>query len=117
GRRVADEHQIDAGGVHDPPAGMVVGGDHHDRAAVHLHLPQLGERDLHGSTSTMLSISLVAPKRAAATRRAPARGSVGSNVSGSTTSKYSTSPSTSDLSPAVSARCREAARPRCSGSR
>ena len=87
GRRVADQHQVDPGGVDDAPAGVVVGRDHHDRPAVALHLTKRWEREFHGASRTMLSISRVPPKRAAATSSAPARAAQGSNVSGSTTSK------------------------------
>ncbi len=38
-RRVADQHEVDAGALGDTPGRVVVGGDHHERAAVALGLP------------------------------------------------------------------------------
>ena len=76
--RVADEDQVDAGSVGEPPARRVVRGDHHDLLAAALHLHQLRQRQLAGrprrvarrlvahvsSPSRMtLSMSRVAPTR------------------------------------------------------
>ena len=46
GRRVADEDDVDAGRVREPPARVVVGGDHDDLLAAALHLGELGQRQL-----------------------------------------------------------------------
>ena len=48
---------------------------------------QIGQRELHESSTGMLSISRVEPKRAAPMTMAPGRGSAGSKVSGSTTAR------------------------------
>ena len=47
-RRVADQHEVDAGVVGDPARRVVVGGHHHDRLAVALELGQLGQAQLPG---------------------------------------------------------------------
>ena len=51
GGRVADEHEVDAGGLGGAGAGVVVGGDHHDRFAESLLLHQQwqGHRQAAGS--------------------------------------------------------------------
>ena len=41
GRRVADQHEVDAGALGDAARRVVVGGDHHERAAVALGLREL----------------------------------------------------------------------------
>ena len=89
--RVADEDQVDAGVVGDPPGRRVVRGHHHDAVAAALHLADLGQRQLArggragcGLARTggherspfgrgTLSISRVEPTRAATSRVGPSK--------------------------------------------
>jgi feruloyl esterase len=72
------------GSIDDAAAGMVVGRDHHDRPAVALHLTKRWEREFHGASRTMLSISRVVPTCPATASRASPRCHSGtsSNVEG-----------------------------------
>ena len=87
GGRVADEDEVDSGGVDDARGRQVVGGHHHDRRAGDLQLAQMGQRDLHRSSIRMLSMRRVDPNRAAPITSAPGPGSTSRNVSASTTAR------------------------------
>ena len=77
-RGIADEDDVDTGGVRNPAAGEIVRRDHHDRVAAPLHADEICERKLacsfgtagHASSPSRrtLSMSRVRPTRAAATR-------------------------------------------------
>src|SRR6185312_9794534 len=96
----ADEDEVDARGVGEPPARRVVGRDHHDLVAAPLHLGELGERQLAGSPGGVarglrvvahesspsrrtLSIKRVEPTRTAAARTLASPRSSTSTYSGS----------------------------------
>ena len=84
GGAVADEHDVDAGGVDDLGRRVVVGGDHHDRAALGLPRGQVGDgapaarlgvgpRHVRAAAGrgTMLSMSRTGPTWAATARQGP----------------------------------------------
>src|SRR5207244_2676266 len=80
----ADEDDVDAGCVGEPPARRVVGGDHHDLLAAALHLRELRQRELpvrprrvlrrfllaHCNSPSRMTLSMrrVGPTRAATAR-------------------------------------------------